>query len=203
MTTPPTALIAEDEPLLAAALQADLSALWPDLRVAAAVGDGAAALAQALALRPTLCFLDIRMPGMSGLEAAQALAEDWPDGEPFPLIVFVTAYDQYALQAFEAGGLPFAAEFVNAWRDPSTARELVAVMGSLEREAPGSPFAEESVAAFTYMIAGAIDSVFARFETAYEQRSESFLYRMRHPIYDPLRSDPRYLSLMRRVGLDP
>jgi tetratricopeptide (TPR) repeat protein len=108
-----------------------------------------------------------------------------------------------ALQAFEAGGLPFAAEFINAWRDPSAARELVAVMGSLEREAPGSPFAEESVAAFTYMIAGAIDSVFARFETAYEQRSEAFLYDMRHPVYDPLRSDPRYLSLMRRVGLEP
>ncbi len=108
-----------------------------------------------------------------------------------------------ALQAFEAGGLPFAAEFVNAWRDPSTAHELVAVMGSLEREAPGSPFAEASVGALVYMIAGAIDSVFARFETAYEQRSEAFLYDMRHPIYDPLRSDPRYLSLMRRVGLDP
>ncbi len=97
-----TALIAEDEPLLAAGLRADLARLWPALQVVATVGDGAQAVAQALALRPEVCFLDIRMPGLSGLEAAQALAEDWPeDGPAFPLLVFVTAYDQYALQAFE------------------------------------------------------------------------------------------------------
>lgn len=96
------ALIAEDEPLLAAALQAELAALWPQLAVVATVGDGDSAVAQALALRPEVCFLDIRMPGSSGLEAARALAEDWPEGVPFPLIVFVTAYDQYALAAFEA-----------------------------------------------------------------------------------------------------
>jgi DNA-binding LytR/AlgR family response regulator len=101
---PPTALIAEDEPLLAAALQAELARVWPELQVIATVGDGAQAVQQALALRPQLCFLDIRMPGTSGLEAAQALAEDWPDGADaptFPLLVFVTAYDEYALQAFE------------------------------------------------------------------------------------------------------
>ena len=86
-----TALIAEDEPLLAAALQAELAQLWPALRIAATVGDGASAVAQALALEPNVCFLDIRMPGLSGLEAAQALAEDWPGETNFPLIVFVTA----------------------------------------------------------------------------------------------------------------
>ena len=93
MTTP-SALIAEDEPLLADALRADLARLWPELRVVAMAGDGQQALEQALALKPTLCFLDIRMPGLSGLEAARALAEDWPEGAPFPLLVFVTAYDQ-------------------------------------------------------------------------------------------------------------
>lgn len=96
------ALIAEDEPLLAAALQAELAALWPQLTVVATVGDGDSAVAQALALTPEVCFLDIRMPGSSGLEAARALAEDWPEGLPFPLIVFVTAYDQYAVAAFDA-----------------------------------------------------------------------------------------------------
>jgi DNA-binding LytR/AlgR family response regulator len=96
------ALIAEDEPLLAEGLRADLAALWPELQIAAIVGDGDAAVAQTLALRPEVCFFDIRMPGATGLEAAQALAEDWPDGVAFPLIVFVTAYDQYALAAFEA-----------------------------------------------------------------------------------------------------
>jgi len=104
---PPRCLIAEDEPLLAAGLRADLAALWPALEVAAVVGDGAAAVEQALALRPQVCFLDIRMPGSSGLEAAQALAEDWPEGTPFPLLVFVTAYDQYALRAFDAQAVDY------------------------------------------------------------------------------------------------
>ena len=103
----PTALIAEDEPLLAAALQADLARLWPALQIVATVGDGLSAITQTLALRPQLCFLDIRMPGASGLEAAQALAEDWPDGAPFPLLVFVTAYDQYALAAFDAQAVDY------------------------------------------------------------------------------------------------
>ena len=103
----PRCLIAEDEPLLAAGLRADLAALWPQLQVAAMAGDGSSALEQALALRPEVCFLDIRMPGLSGLEVAQALAEDWPDGVPFPLLVFVTAYDQYALQAFDAQAVDY------------------------------------------------------------------------------------------------
>jgi DNA-binding LytR/AlgR family response regulator len=98
----PTALIAEDEPLLAAALRADLAAVWPELEVLAVCGDGESALAQALALRPRVCLFDIRMPGMSGLDAAAALAEDWPDDAgALPLVVFVTAYDQYAIAAFE------------------------------------------------------------------------------------------------------
>jgi len=103
----PRCLIAEDEPLLAQALQADLAATWPALQVVAVVGDGQAAVQQALAQRPEVCFLDIRMPGCSGLEAAQALAEDWPEGAPFPLIVFATAYDDYALQAFQAQAVDY------------------------------------------------------------------------------------------------
>ena len=112
----PTALIAEDEPLLAQALAADLARLWPELQILATVGDGLSATTQALALRPQLCFLDIRMPGATGLEAAQALAEDWPDGAPFPLLVFVTAYDHYALQAFEAQAVDYLVKPVEAPR---------------------------------------------------------------------------------------
>lgn len=106
-----TALIAEDEPLLAAALQAELARAWPQLQIVATVGHGAAAVEQALALQPRVLFLDIRMPGQSGLEAAAELAEEWPDAgpgsAPFPVIVFVTAYDQYALQAFEAQAVDY------------------------------------------------------------------------------------------------
>ena len=112
----PSALIAEDEPLLAAALVADLARLWPDLAIAALVGDGLSAARQALALQPEVCFLDIRMPGASGLEAAQALAEDWPESRPFPLLVFVTAYDQYALQAFEAQAVDYLVKPVDGPR---------------------------------------------------------------------------------------
>ncbi len=114
----PTALIAEDEPLLDQSLQAELARLWPQLRIVAGVGDGASAVMQALALRPDICFLDIRMPGMTGLEAARAMAEDWP-GEAaaaFPLLVFVTAYDQYALQAFDVQAVDYLVKPVDQAR---------------------------------------------------------------------------------------
>ncbi len=111
-----TALIAEDEPLLAAALQNELARAWPELQIVAVVGDGLAAAAQTLARKPQLCFLDIRMPGQTGLEAAQAIAEDWPDGEALPLLVFVTAYDQYAVQAFDAQAADYLVKPVDAAR---------------------------------------------------------------------------------------
>jgi len=102
-----TALIAEDEPLLAQALRAELAHAWPDLQLLEPAVDGDDAVERALSGRPDVVFLDIRMPGMTGLEAAQALAEDWPDSTDFPLLVFVTAYDQYALQAFERAAVDY------------------------------------------------------------------------------------------------
>ena len=116
MTTHPRALIAEDEPMLAAGLRTDLAALWPELQVVATVGDGLQATVQALALRPDVCFFDIRMPGCTGLDAAQALVEDWPDEASFPLLVFVTAYDHYALQAFEAQAVDYLVKPVDRLR---------------------------------------------------------------------------------------
>ncbi len=117
MNDTPRCLIAEDEPLLAEGLRAELAALWPALQVAAVVGDGPRAVEQTLALKPDICFLDIRMPGCTGLEAAQALAEDWPEGDAaFPLIVFVTAYDDYALQAFEAQAVDYLVKPVDHTR---------------------------------------------------------------------------------------
>jgi DNA-binding LytR/AlgR family response regulator len=123
-----TALIAEDEPLLAANLQAELVRLWPELRIVASVGDGASALQQGLALQPDLLFLDIRMPGMSGLEAAEALAEDWPAGRPLPLLVFVTAYDEYALRAFERAALDYVLKPVQPERLAKTCLRLQAAL---------------------------------------------------------------------------
>jgi DNA-binding LytR/AlgR family response regulator len=126
----PSALIAEDEPLLAQALQADLALLWPQLKIVATVGDGASAVTQAMAAKPDLLFLDIRMPGLSGLEAAADLADAWPapSGPAFPLIVFVTAYDQYAVQAFEAQAVDYLIKPVQPERLQKTVARLQAAL---------------------------------------------------------------------------
>jgi DNA-binding LytR/AlgR family response regulator len=131
MPTPqpaPTALIAEDEPLLAAALQAELARAWPELKIVATVGDGASAAEQALVQQPDVLFLDIRMPGQTGLEAAADLADAWPQQaegvKPFPAIVFVTAYDEYAVQAFEAQAVDYLLKPVSAERLSRTVLRL-------------------------------------------------------------------------------
>ncbi len=103
----PTALIAEDEPLLAQALQAELALAWPELQLLGVVGDGASAVVQTLARQPDVLFFDVRMPGQSGLDAATQLADEWPQHKPFPALVFVTAYDQYAMQAFDAQAVDY------------------------------------------------------------------------------------------------
>ncbi|WP_213763964.1 LytTR family DNA-binding domain-containing protein [Caballeronia sp. dw_19] len=120
-----TALIAEDEALLAANLQSELFGLWPDLEMVAIVGDGQSAAQEALRLQPDVLFLDIRMPGMTGLECAEALAEEWPEGgKPFPLIVFVTAYDEYAVQAFERAAFDYVLKPVQTPRLEQTCARL-------------------------------------------------------------------------------
>jgi DNA-binding LytR/AlgR family response regulator len=124
--TTPTALIAEDEPLLAAALQAELAAVWPELRVLATVGDGLSAASQALALQPDVLFFDIRMPGQTGLDAAAELADAWPErgARPFPALVFVTAYDQYAVAAFEVQAVDYIVKPVQRDRLKKTIRKV-------------------------------------------------------------------------------
>ena len=124
----PTALIAEDEPLLAQALQAELARAWPELRIVASVGDGLAAVRAALEHRPDVLFFDIRMPGQGGLEAAAELAEDWPADVPFPALVFVTAYDQYAVQAFEAQAVDYVLKPVQGARLQKTVEKLKQVL---------------------------------------------------------------------------
>jgi DNA-binding LytR/AlgR family response regulator len=133
-----TALIAEDEPLLAAALKAELLAAWPELNIVATVGDGASAVRQALALQPDVLFFDIRMPGMDGLDAAVALADAWPlnvnanmgKARPFPALVFVTAYDQYAVQAFEAQAIDYVLKPVQPARLQKTVSKVKLALAS-------------------------------------------------------------------------
>lgn len=92
------ALIADDEPLLARHLAARLGKLWPGLDIVGVAANGVEALEMIEALKPQVAFLDIRMPGLSGLEVAQRLT---PAARAACRIVFVTAYDEFAVQAFE------------------------------------------------------------------------------------------------------
>ena len=134
-----SAVIAEDEPLLAASLAAELRRAWPELAIAASVGDGESAVTKSLELAPDVVFMDIRMPGMTGLEAARALAEDWPDGDrPFPLLVFVTAYDQYALEAFDRAAFDYLLKPVQPARLASTCRRLQDALAARTASAPAA-----------------------------------------------------------------
>jgi DNA-binding LytR/AlgR family response regulator len=117
MSTPPTALIADDEPLLRAELAALLAQAWPELRVVAQARNGREALAHFEALRPDICFLDVHMPGITGVEAARTIGRR-------AHLVFVTAFDQYALQAFEHGALDYLVKPVEATRLAETVSRL-------------------------------------------------------------------------------
>jgi DNA-binding LytR/AlgR family response regulator len=117
-------VIAEDETLLRDALVQLLAAAWPELEVAAACEDGGAALEAIAARQPDVAFLDIRMPGLSGLEVAAALA----DCSPRTQVVFVTAYDQYAIDAFERGAVDYLQKPVAPERLAATVRRLKARM---------------------------------------------------------------------------
>jgi DNA-binding LytR/AlgR family response regulator len=131
MTLPaPRALIAEDEPLLAAQLQHELARAWPELAVVATVADGLSAVRQSLELRPDVLFFDIRMPGLSGLDAAVELADAWQAGRPFPALVFVTAYDQYAVEAFEAQAVDYLLKPVQGTRLQKTVQKLQATLAA-------------------------------------------------------------------------
>jgi DNA-binding LytR/AlgR family response regulator len=115
----PTALIADDEPLLRSALERLLKQVWPELEVLAQARNGREAVEYFERLAPDICFLDVKMPGLSGVEAAQMIGSR-------AHIVFVTAYDQYALKAFEQGVLDYLVKPVEAARLGETVARLKA-----------------------------------------------------------------------------
>jgi len=117
-----TALIADDEPHLAQYLKAQLAQAWPELEIVKIAAHGIEA-AQAIAeLEPDLAFLDIQMPGLTGLEVAQGI-------EGATRVVFVTAYDQYAVEAFDARAVDYLLK-------PLKAERLAACVERLRREQP-------------------------------------------------------------------
>lgn len=113
----PTALIADDEPLLRDELAHLLAAAWPELQVLAQARNGREAVELFEAQRPDICFLDVHMPGLSGVEAARRIGRR-------AHLVFVTAFDQYALKAFEHGVLDYLVKPVEPARLADTVARL-------------------------------------------------------------------------------
>lgn len=138
----PSALIAEDEPALARTLSRLLSEAWPELRVADVVEDGLAATERALAMLPDVLFLDIQMPGRTGLEVAEAVCDDWPEDRPAPLLVFVTAYDEFAIAAFERAAADYVLKPVTPDRLKRTVARLRERLASRSGPVPSGEAAE-------------------------------------------------------------
>ncbi len=128
----PTAVIAEDEPVLARTLQRLLQEVWPGLRIAGVAEDGLQATEMAQRLLPDVMFLDIKMPGRSGIDVAEAVADDWPDDRPEPLFVFVTAYDSFAIPAFERAAVDYLLKPATAERLQQTVARLRARLAARE-----------------------------------------------------------------------
>lgn len=117
MPARPTALIADDEPLLREALAGQLAQVWPELDVVAQARNGREAIKLFEARRPDVCFLDVHMPGLSGVEAAHHIGRR-------AHLVFVTAYDRYAVQAFAEGVLDYLVKPVEPARLAETVARL-------------------------------------------------------------------------------
>jgi DNA-binding LytR/AlgR family response regulator len=135
-----TALLADDEPHLLAHLAQRLAGLWPQLEIVATAGNGLDALERLQALRPDIAFLDIRMPGLSGLEVAERLTAPCR-------LVFVTAYDQFAVAAFER-------EAVDYLLKPVTDERLARTVARL-RSSPAAQLPEALLAQLRGLVGGA------------------------------------------------
>jgi DNA-binding LytR/AlgR family response regulator len=125
--TQPSALLLEDEPLLRETLKAALAKLWPDLRIAFETGDGDEALAYLLGTPPDIAFLDIRVPGTSGIEVARRFS-----GKVH--VVFVTAHQDFAIEAFERGAIDYVLKPINLARLATTVERLKGKLSSPPRE---------------------------------------------------------------------
>jgi DNA-binding LytR/AlgR family response regulator len=137
-----TAMIADDEAPMRDLLRARLASVWPELRIVAEAANGVEAVALGEQHRPDIAFLDIRMPGMSGIEAARQLYQR-------SHIVFATAYDQYALDAFEQGALDYLLKPVSAERLATTCER---VRSRMKHPFPAQPDIGQQLAKLTSLL---------------------------------------------------
>ena len=138
---PTRALIADDERLMREQLRARLAEVWPELEIVAEAKNGLEAVELTEAHRPDLVFLDIRMPGMTGVEAARAIAQlpvddESEDGWRGCEVVFITAYDQYAIEAFEQGVVDYVLKPAERERLQVTVGRIKKRLAQRERDAP-------------------------------------------------------------------
>jgi DNA-binding LytR/AlgR family response regulator len=188
-TKTPTALIVDDEPLLRTHLAHHLAQLWPELEIVGEARNGREAVDLQQQLQPDVVFLDVHMPGMNGVEAARAMTAHNPALAPTgtePQIVFVTAYEQYAVQAFEQGAIdylvkPFEADrladSVARLRRRLAERRRLGVMGTGSQE-PGAvpPLGDAGRAATEALVGlppGELDAVLSTLAAELRRRSPS------------------------------
>ena len=138
---PTRALIADDERLMREQLRARLAEVWPELEIVAEAKNGLEAVELTEAHRPDLVFLDIRMPGMTGVEAARAIAQLPVDDESEGgwrgcEVVFITAYDQYAIEAFEQGVVDYVLKPAERERLQVTVGRIKKRLAQRESDAP-------------------------------------------------------------------
>jgi DNA-binding LytR/AlgR family response regulator len=136
MSAPLTAMIVDDETPMRAQLKSRLNEVWPELEIVAEAGNGIEAIEQAAIHHPEVIFLDIRMPGQSGIEAARTLSQQ-------AQIVFVTAYDEYAVQAFEQGAMDYLLKPVDAERLSSTRTRLQQRLALRKQQTPDGAKADQ------------------------------------------------------------
>ena len=149
MTAKLTAIIAEDEPILRAQLKAKLTKLWPNLQILADVGDGEAALEAIHEHEPTLAFLDIQMPEMTGIEVAKNLSQN---RDLKCHVVFVTAFDQYAVEAFDTGAIDYVLK-------PYTDERLQATIARLQERLSAIPAQPQNLDALISHLAAKMNTV--------------------------------------------
>jgi DNA-binding LytR/AlgR family response regulator len=147
MPARPTALIADDEPLLREALASQLAQVWPELEVVAQARNGREAVGLFEAKRPDVCFLDVHMPGLSGIEAAHRIGSR-------AHLVFVTAYDDYAVQAFAQGVLDYLVKPVEPARLAETVARLEDRLQAAQPAANTASLLEQLAAQFARLQGG-------------------------------------------------
>jgi DNA-binding LytR/AlgR family response regulator len=186
----PRCVVAEDEELLRNELVSQLRLAWPELEIAGACEDGGAALEAIAEHKPEVAFLDIRMPGLTGLEVAAAAAE----ASPATQIVFVTAYNQYAIDAFERGAVDYLLKPIAPDRLAATVQRLKA------RHASGA-VDSKALAAIIEQLRGALPATSRRQPLVWITASagrESRLILVEDVVY--FKADDKYTVVMTEAG---